>query len=1137
MRHLQEPARRHAEGRGLINVAGNLGCAMGVLVALLLAIGVSPASAVDDHVFDPELSLTGGTGTSPDDEVPDPGFNHPPGLFNNPCGVATDRHGYVYVASAAFGTTGTGTEGRIDVFDPLGNYLTQIKDEYQPCGLAIDSEGNLYVHEEQTRPPGSGKQVVLFSPDSYPPTLGSTYSTPLSIVDNTAEGSGLAIDPSNDHLYVALGDHVSEYESAANGSALLHDTIGTGSLDGRGPIADAKGVDVYGANNDVYVTSSPRAPYEPLKPRVYVFDGTDGHLKLTIDGSDQDALKTDKVPEGGFGFSFGKGGIAVDQSNGDVYVSDVEKNEAVYQFSATGDFITKLTHSLKKVVLYADVAVDNPLTPGEAGYDSPNAGYVYVTSGTAASNSHLYAFAPRVGGPPEISGETATQITDTEAVLRAEVNPHGFPTTYRFEYTEEEDFLVNGFANATRVPVPDGAIGANGAFVSVSGWATGLTPGTAYRFRVVASNECEVGTGCVTEGLVHRFSTYPAPLSGLPDGRAYELVSPPSTNGRIPTGATLGTLGLGFATPLASDGGDSVIFGVEGGALPGLDGSGFYDIYEAVRGEGGWQTTFAGLGGAQAQKSYPGGVSAGHGYSFWTVVGDKGSLAVGKDAFDAVFYLRGPGGSVEPIGRGSLGDDLYAQGQWISADGNHVVFVTGLGNGVTAVRLEPNAPADGVRAIYDRQPGGPTHVVSLLPGEIAPATDATYLGASTDGSAVVFEAGATMYVRLDNSETQEVESGDTIFAGVSENGDKVFFLEGGDIFVFDTSTGKTTQIGGGGESTVVNVSADGSHVYFVSPKQLDGVAGVAGKDNLYVWKGGAPVFIATLDHADVTGDEIQEGDFVGGLGLWTSDVAASGQGRFTGPANNPSRTTPDGTVLIFESRANLTPSYDSEGYTQVYRYDATEGGLVCISCSPIGAPASSDARLQSRFGSLLSPLPPVNAISRIPNVTTDGETVFFQSDEALVPGDVDSKTDVYEWKADAGGNCPANGGCLHLISSGHSSSDDFLYGMTPDGSAVFFHTGDILVSQDTGGTPSIYAARVGGGFPSSPVAPQCIGDACQGDPGSTPTLPNAASTDFRGGGNVNRRPRCRKGKRAVKRRGKVRCVRKHRGSRRRGASR
>jgi hypothetical protein len=1137
MRHLRAPARHSAENQWG-DIARGFGWAA-MLVSALLTIGVAPAYAVDEHVFDPGLSLTGGTATSPDDEIPDPGANHPPDPFNNPCGVVTDRHGYIYVASAAFGNTGTGTEGRIDVFDPQGNFLTQIKDEYQPCGIAIDSVGNLYVHEEQTRPPGSGKQVVLFAPNSYPPTLGSTYAESSTVVENTTEGSGVAIDPANDHLYVALGDHVSEYDSAANGSGLLDDTIGTGSLDGRGPIADAKGVDVYGANHDVYVTSSPRGPYEPLEPRVYVFDGADGHLKLTIDGSDQDALKTDKVPAGGFGFSFGRGGVAVDQSNGDVYVSDVEKNEAVYQFSAAGDFIAELTHSLKKVVLYSDVAVDNPLSPGEAGYDSPNAGYVFVTSGSAASNSHLYGFAPRVGGPPEISAESVSQITNTEAVLAAQVNPHGFTTAYRFEYTEEEDFLINGFANATRIPAPDGVISAEDAFVSVSGWATGLTPGTAYRFRVVARNECEVGAECVTESPVHGFRTYPTPLPGLPDGRVYELVSPPSTNGRIPTGATLGTQGLGFSTPLASASGGSVIFGVEGGALPGLDGSGFYDIYRAMRGDEGWQTAFAGLSGAQAQKSYPGGASAAHDYSFWTVVGDKGSLAAGKDEFDAVFYLRGPGGSVEPIGRGSLGDDLYAQGQWISADGKHVIFVTGLGNGVTAVRLEPNAPAAGVRAIYDRQPGGSTHLVSLLPGEVTPATSATYLGASTDGSGVVFEVGTTMYLRLDNTHTLEVGSGDTTFAGISENGDRVFFLEGGDIFVFDVSTAKATQIGSGGESTVVNISADGSHVYFASPKQLDGGAGVAGKDNLYVWSGGAPVFIVTLDHADVTGDEIQEGDFVGGLGLWTSDAVAPGQGRFTGPANDPSRTTPDGMVFVFESRANLIPSYNSEGHTQVYRYDAGERSLACVSCNPTGAPAESDARLQSRFGVLLSPLPPVNAISGIANVTTDGEAVFFQSDEALVPGDVDGNTDVYEWKAEAQGTCPANAGCLHLISSGHSASDDYLYGMTPDGSAVLFHTGDVLAPPDTGGTPSIYVARIGGGFPAPPVAPQCAGDACQGDPESAPALPDAASTDFRGRGNVDRRGHCRKGKRAVRRRGKVRCIRKHprRPGKKRGASR
>jgi hypothetical protein len=1276
-------------------------------IVLWLSLGIAQATASDAHDFDAVLSLTGSTATSPADEIPDPGPTHPPLPFNDVCGVAVDRHGYVYVASAAPGANLQGTEGRIDIFDAGGHYLTRVKDEQQPCALAVDSKGNIYAHEER-----SGL-VVMFGATSFPPVAASVYSPAATLAAGT--GNGVAVDPSNDHLYIAMGDHVAEYDSAANGSGLLDGTIGTGSLSGRGPIADAGGIDVYGANHDVYVTSSPRSPYEPDKPRVYVFDGGDGHLKLTIDGTAQDDLKIDEVPEGGFGFTFARGAVAVDQSNGDVYVGDIEKHEAVYQFDANGKFLAKITHFLKTALPFSDIAVDNPVTPGAEGYDSPHAGYVYVGSGAAAANSHLYAFKPRFVGPPEVSEEGSSGITDVEAVLRARVNPHGFTTKYHFEYTDEASFQASGFANASVAPVPEGEVGIGSTSAPVEAWITGLTPATAYRFRIVASNECEAESKCKTEGEASSFTTYPGSAASLPDGRAYELVSPPRTNGRVPTGATLGTLDIGFPTPLISPSGGSVTFGTEGGSLPDLEGGGFYDIYEAKREAGGWRTSFAGLTGAQAEKSYPGGVSADHGYSFWVVEGDKGSLAAGQLAF----YLRRPDGGVEPIGRGSLGSDVRAHGMSISEGGGHVIFATGLGPNVTAVQLEPEAPPAGVGAVYDRTPNGATHVVSLLPGEKTPTAAASYQGASADGTAVAFRVGATTYVRLGNSVTKTIASStsipagatlrcaggpgdaasvsyqwlrngapvagatsatyplaaedagqaiqcqvtaananvgstqvsavpivvdpippgapsapatgieaptpanpqagdietcdpgswggspsfafqwyrnglpipgatastytvlpadvpsaiqclvtasngdgsvalasgigntsvapsppapvatatvgdraaggyDIVPAGLSRDGSRFFYEEGDNLLAVDTSSEATTVIAHDGDAKFVNVSADGSHVYFVSTNQLDGAKGLPGKDNLYVWDGGAPRFIAVLDHADVTGEVDPISGFVGGLGLWTNQVTRPEQGRFFGPANDPSRTTPDGSVLVFEARANLTPSLDGQGHAQIYRYDDADRSLTCVSCNPIHAPATADSHLQSKVGDLLFPFPPVNAISSIANVTVDGKTIFFQSDEALMPEDVDGKSDVYEWKASGAGGCRVAGGCVYLISSGHSASADYLYGMTPNGGDVVFVTSDVLVPEDTEGTPSVYDARSGGGFALPPQQPSpCEGDRCQGYAAPVPALPRATSAVLQSR-RASRPVRCNHRKRAAKRSGKKRCPGKHR---------
>ena len=107
--------------------------------------------------------------------------------------------------------------------------------------------------------------------------------------------------------------------------------------------------------------------------------------------------------------------------------------------------------------------------------------------------------------------------------------------------------------------------------------------------------------------------------------------------------------------------------------------------------------------------------------------------------------------------------------------------------------------------------------------------------------------------------------------------------------------------------------------------------------------------------------------------------------------------------------------------------------------------------------------------------------------------------------------------------------------MTPDGHDVFFRTREVLVPADqTAAAGAIYDARVDGGFPTGAAAPSCVEDACQGPPTTPPSLPAAGSAAAQDEGNARLRPhprgrRCGKGSKRVKRHGKVRCVKRHRG--------
>jgi hypothetical protein len=1135
------------------------------LVALIGGLGAPGALATPEHSFDATLSLEGGC--KGEDGVPDPGCpggQHPVEPFEDACGTAVDRNGDIYVASGAVGSSGK--KGRIDVFNAKGEFLSEIKDEHQPCHLAVDSEGNLYSGEGNTR------NVVLFKPESYPPKAGEGYSAKVIFEPSEFDCRtpwSVAVDPSNDHLYVSLGCDLREYGSAAEGSPLLREGLGAF-------LPTLGGIDVSGKNHDLYVTSAVPGTKagEPENARLYVLDPKGEKIECEA---------------AGFSFFFGFAGVGVDQANGDAYVDDtVAKPPAVRQLNSNCEAIGQLPSppALVRPLPFASIAVDDPCLVGakepcnpSAPYESPNEGYVFVGSGEKPNKSHLYAYAPRMPAkPPEVESQHPGTVTETEAVLEAEVNPEGADTKYRFEYISQADYEADGESygeGASIVPVPDVDAGAGTFPKRVSAPVTGLAPHTAYRFRLVAANHCNEAQPealCTTtgegkpgeEGTDATFLTY-GPDPGSADGRGYELVSPPDTNGLTPFAGIVQTAaGSGFPTALVSPDGASpdfsVSFGTEGGALPGIEGGGFHDIYTATRGPEGWQTSFAGLNGAQAPREiFPGGIAPDHRYSFWGLGDSGGTLARGN-------YLRGPGESIEPIGLGSLGSDPEARGRWIGEGGQQIVFVTGAGESGAPVQLEPDAPSPGTAAVYERSATGPTEVLSLLPGNITPTESASYKGTSPDGTATAFEIDANLYVRLGGTETQLVTEENSVFGGISDHGTRISYLRPnpteprrpnpvkttqpvagppqGEIFSYDTESHEATEVGSGDEAVPVNVSPDGSHIYFLSPAQLDGKKGTLGAENLYAWDAATDAigFIATVTQRDVygTGEVAGTGVVSDGLGLWADYVTRGSTTPFAGPGADPSRTSADGSTLIFESRAALSPSYNNAGKAEIYRYDAGAKALTCISCTPTGVLAGSDASLQSLPPRLFFSLPPVDNMAEVLNLTPDGQRAFFQSTEPLVIGDTDGLQDVYEWEAPGKGTCieqsaafqaPA-GGCIYLISGGRSATDDYLYGMSADGSDVVFLSGDVLNFEDPDGTPSLYDARIGGGRPQPPAPPgECLGEACQAA-AEVPNDPTPASSSFQGAGNVQEEPGgkgCGKGQRKVRRHGKTHCAKPGKG--------
>jgi hypothetical protein len=1101
------------------------------LAAVMVTAGFAAQSAQGaERVLDPVLSLVGGCSGKVEtlDPVEDPGCpttppetSHPPALFAVPQAVTTDFYGNIYVSN--FGKLANGSQGRIDIFDPEGAFISELKIT-SPMSIAVDSEGNLYVIREIAEE-GTFRRLFRFEPTAYDPVAGNiAYSgTPTAEVAQPgfAPGSlftGLAINADNDHLFANYGGSLGfiEYTSAEEGNTVVRTTPTPGS----GP--HGIGIAVDASRDRLYASAG--FGFSPV--RIDVFDLTQTQGTPPNDQYKKvGAIEGSAVPEGQFGDELS---LAVDEGTGHIFALDIEANR-VYEFAADGTYIATIEHGFN-VVFGAEIGVDNgPFSPN--GALSSRGHYLYVPSGKTGTG-HSFAFEESDTREPVLKSTAVSGISENEAEFQASVNPGNLPTSYIFEYTTQEKFEAEEFNGAS--VAGSGETPASNLDEEVFAVAAGLKAGTAYRFRIVANNEKG------SDELQGTFSTYPNQLvepepcgnkslrigfsALLPDCRAYELVTPADTNGRAPVGE--GREPGTFPTREVSPDGSKVPFRVEGGSLPGIGGTGSYqgDPFLSSRGSGGWSTTSTGPTGEEAASVIPGGASPDQGYSFFFA--ERAGSAVIEDK--STSYLHFPDGHSELLGVGSIGTDVEAVGFYISAGAGHVLFGTGaIDTEDKAVQIEPDAAPSGTRAIYDRTPDGIVHVVSLKPGDtpLGKGEGALYTGASTDGEGVAFTLGGkALYLRYQNSETFKIGD-DVKFAGLTEHGNFVFYMEGGRLWRFDALNEERLPFSSG-PVTPVNVSPDGSAAYFISTEELtaepnpNGALAEAGKQNLYLSREGAIKFVGTVTERDVVGEKLGTGQQVDGLGLWLNLLEPPGPGRF---GADPSRTNPDGSALLFQSRAPLA-GYDPEGHAQVYRYSEA-GELQCLSCNPTGAEAVADATLQSegREGFAL-----FNTLTWIQNLRPDARRAIFQSMEALVPGDTDGKQDVYEWEDQGVGSCKRPGGCVFLLSSGHSSRNDYLWAVSESGNDAFILTSDRLLPADLDQTPSIYDARVDGGFPESATA-ECQGEGCR--PGMTPgpSIP-AVQTPVQGPGD-NVKPskprRCGKGKRKVKRGGKVRCVKKH----------
>ncbi len=853
------------------------------------------------------------------------------------------------------------------------------------------------------------------------------------------------------------------------------------------------------------------------------------------------------------------------------------------------------------------------------------AGVVFACS--LAGSVSLSTSAALAVAPPVVEEEAVLDVAATSATVRAQINPEGSETTYRFEYGTSEGY-------GSSVPVPDGIVGSGSAGITVSAHPQGLLPSTSYHYRVVA---LVASTSEAVAGVDGTFTTQPVGGEfSLPDGRQWELVSPPNKHGArfIPLDPE------GNGSLQAAEDGSGIVYQVDVPTEAEPAGAASLSQVRSVRGTQGWSSQDI----VQPHSS----VTGPTGYPEYDVFSrdlslgladprtDKSVPLLSSLASEQTLYLRrealcdasatasecylplltgNEGVANVPPGAkfGEVGPEIA------SPDLSHVLLKSEVA--LTATPLAEGPPREGGRpdrhGVYEWSagvaPGEALQLVSLLPaseGGGSPPAEALGVGAdpellfsgdgrhaiSDNGSRVFWDwegivggfgrgGGTALYlrdtvkresVRLDVKQPGAPSGGqpEAVFQIASSDGSKVFFTDSQhltaqssvkeqNLFEYELYeceiveeaghlacklTDLTPERGGlpaGVQNVVLGASEDGSYVYFVANGVYGGGAERGAKQgkctideqikkeplatcNLYEYHNGVITFIATLSEED-------ELDWV------SVDHNRHEIGRLT------ARVSPDGRYVAFMSDRSLT-GYDNRDANsgkpdmEVYLYDSSTKRLSCASCNPTGArPVGVEAEVFGSGGNhrdiadieplgtgaytgrswVASNLPTSDSFHNDwavyqPRALSDGGRLFFNSNDALVPQDVNGSEDLYQYEPEGTGGCASSsvtfssksGGCVGLISAGSSPEESGFMDASEGGGDVFFLTASQLTSQDYDTGYDIYDAHAcTAAVPciAPPVAsPPCSsGDSCKASPSPQPSIFGApASATFTGAGNV-----------------------------------
>jgi hypothetical protein len=828
-------------------------------------------------------------------------------------------------------------------------------------GVAVaSSSGDVYVYDG-----GEGK-VLKFDASGIPVEFTSTKTNAILGAGSASNDEGqIAVDnssgPAKGDIYVAhAGGSVEIYSAVGEKIGELTEEVGDPWGEACGVAVDASGnvyVGLYESHINKYVPTA-----NPVTNSDYAssISSLNGVCNVTADSTGNafsdiwPSGPVTRYESGQFGALFGMGStvdttgstLAVDPDNDELYVD--ERNQ-ISQFGVHGEPFQE------PVSVFGSAgagSISGSLGIAVSGFNHD----VYVADGQGA----ISVFGPAVAVPEATTG-IGSDVQVTSATLNGTVNPEGVPVTAcEFEYGTTT-------AYGQSAPCVE-SVGSGTSPVAVHAEVNGLTEGTTYHFRLLASN-----AGGSNEGADGTFGT-PGPPTVSGEGFSEVTFTTATVNANVDPSNIATTYHVEYGTsesydqstaesePVDQDGNEHTVTAHLAGLQPGTTYHFRFVAQNTSGGTNGPDETFSTYLSAQSalpdgrvyeevSPSNKKGSSAGVGVSWASADGNavvyngQGFGTATSGRFTMFVSKRTPAHGWQTVSTTphptGLGANFPGPTEMVpSSDFDRFLF--------TAQETFMAEDAEGGLNVYlsenpisEPEWIGRPRIANPLPGPggLEPF-DYTLAGASPSLSTVYFTYPGTL-VPEDASRAANVASsgvtGPTDPWGFYEWSDgklvNAGVLPDGNIDPYGAVPASDAGIPSGindrhflrqTEAFDNQVSEDGSRAFFVSPDpSASGACTPCSSEppELYVREPGSAGKVSVLISASKLAGHKGEAAPTGVVSMPDGHVELGGTDIYA---------SPDGSQAFFASKDQLTATAPSNGEVKVYDYDLESGELTYV---------------------------------------------------------------------------------------------------------------------------------------------------------------------------------------------------------------